>query len=292
MSCLTHALPPHFSVSAFLDFHGRDKNAISEQVEDNMLRKAVTLDGRPCLLVFDFNQPGLVRTTAKTLSRAALSRQTRAMLGLDQSVDTFEQAVAGQAAPLGQLVHRQRGLRVPQSATPFEALSWAIIGQQISVSAATAIRRRFIQLASPEEISGLRCYPDAAAVSLLNTSALRSVGFSASKADTLLAVSRCCCDHQLLPDALRSDTDAQSLECALLDTRGLGPWSVNYTLLRGYGYLDGSLHGDVAVQKALQQLLGLDDRPTAKTTRDWLADCTPWRALVAAHLWQSLLPQA
>lgn len=292
MSSFTLALPPHFSVPAFLDFHGRDQHAISEQVESNVLRKAVTLDGRPCLLALDFNQPGQVRATARTLTRTALSRQTRAMLGLDQAVHTFEQAVTGQATPLGQLVDRQRGLRVPQSATPFEALSWAIIGQQISVSAATAIRRRFIQLAGQTRISGLHCYPDAAAVNQLDASALRSVGFSASKAETLLTVSQCCCEHALLPDALHSETDAQSTEQALLGIRGLGPWSVNYTLLRGYGYLDGSLHGDVAVQKALQQLLAMKARPTAKATRDWLAAFTPWRALVAAHLWQSLQVQA
>ena len=175
MSSLTLALPPHFRVPAFLNFHGRDQHAISEQVEGNVLRKAVTLDGRPCLLALDFNQPGQVRATARTLTRTALSRQTRAMLGLDQPVNTFEQAVTGQATPLGQLVGRQRGLRVPQSATPFEALSWAIIGQQISVSAATAIRRRFIQLAGQARVSGLRCYPDAAAVSQLDASALLSL---------------------------------------------------------------------------------------------------------------------
>lgn len=105
-------------------------------------------------------------------------------------------------------------------------------------------------------------------------------------------MSQCCCEHALLPDALHSVADAQSTEQALLGIRGLGPWSVNYTLLRGYGYLDGSLHGDVAVQKALQQLLAMKARPTAKATQDWLAAFTPWRALVAAHLWQSLQVQA
>lgn len=291
MSSLSLALPARFGVPAFLDFHGRDRHAISERVEAYVLHKAATIDGRPCVLTLDFSQPGQVRATAKSLTRTALSRHTRAMLGLDQPVEVFEKAMAEPTA-LGHLVQQQRGLRVPQSATPFEALSWAIIGQQISVSAATAIRRRFIQLAGQEVINGLHCYPDAVAVSQLDSNALRSVGFSASKAQTLLTVSQRCCDHCLLPDALHSNADALNLEHALLRIRGLGPWSVNYTLLRGYGYLDGSLHGDVAVQKALQQLLAWNERPAAKATRDWLAEFTPWRALVAAHLWQSLQVQA
>jgi DNA-3-methyladenine glycosylase II len=284
-------LPVPFNVRAFLQFHGRDTQAVSERVGTHTLHKAIMLNNRPCVLEMDFNQTGHVITSATDITTTALTGQTRAMLGLDQPVKTFENAISGEH-PLGALVQRQRGLRVPQSATPYEALSWAIIGQQISVSAATAIRRRFIQRANPASHAGLNCYPDAATVSLLTPETLRSVGFSATKADTLLAVSRLCLNQQLLPDALNASADTQQLERTLLEIRGLGPWSVNYTLLRGYGYLDGSLHGDAAVQKALQRLLGQPERPTASATRAWLADFTPWRAPVAAHLWQSLSSQA
>lgn len=287
MTTLQLTLPAHFSVPSFLNFHGRDHYGIAERVEDRTLHKAVILSGRPCVLMMDFFVAGKVTAGATALTRSALTRQIHAMLGLNQAVDVFENTIGNQH-PLGALIQRQKGLRVPQSATPFEALSWAIIGQQISVSAATAIRRRFVQLAGPETRNGLRCYPDAETVSHLHSDALRSTGFSAGKADTLLTVARLCCDQQLLPTELSSDADAKALERALLDVRGLGPWSVNYTLLRGYGYLDGSLHGDVAIQKALQQLLDLAERPTAKEARAWLATFTPWRALVAAHLWQSL----
>ncbi|MFT6552722.1 MAG: DNA-3-methyladenine glycosylase II [Zhongshania marina] len=67
--------------------------------------------------------------------------------------------------------------------------------------------------------------------------------------------------------------------------RGIGPWTVNYVLLRGFGYLDGSLHGDVAVRRNLQLLLGREVKITAEETQVWLAQFSPWRALVAAHLW-------
>jgi DNA-3-methyladenine glycosylase II len=55
--------------------------------------------------------------------------------------------------------------------------------------------------------------------------------------------------------------------------------------MRGYGWLDGSLHGDAAVRRSLQKLLVMTDKPTERQTQDWLADFSPWRALVAAHLW-------
>jgi DNA-3-methyladenine glycosylase II len=50
--------------------------------------------------------------------------------------------------------------------------------------------------------------------------------------------------------------------------------------------LDGSLHGDVAVRRNLQLLLNTAEKPDEKTTQSWLATFSPWRALIAAHLWK------
>lgn len=66
---------------------------------------------------------------------------------------------------------------------------------------------------------------------------------------------------------------------------GIGPWTVNYALLRGFGWLDGSLHGDAAVRRGLQALLGQPEQVSEAQARAWLAEFSPWRALVGAHLW-------
>jgi len=75
------------------------------------------------------------------------------------------------------------------------------------------------------------------------------------------------------------------MRAQLLRLHGIGPWTVDYTLLRGFGWLDGSLHGDAAVRRKLQRLLGSTAALTQDFTRSWLAQFSPWRALVAAHLW-------
>ena len=56
-------------------------------------------------------------------------------------------------------------------------------------------------------------------------------------------------------------------------------------LFSGFGFLDGSLHGDVAVRRNLQALLGREEKIDENETKRWLAQFSPWRALVAAHLW-------
>ena len=60
---------------------------------------------------------------------------------------------------------------------------------------------------------------------------------------------------------------------------------MDYALLRGFARLDGSLHGDAAVRRQLQRLLGAEEKLTQPFVRDWLQPFAPWRALVAAHLW-------
>ncbi len=77
----------------------------------------------------------------------------------------------------GQLIEKQRGLRIYQSASAFEALVWAIIGQQISVHAAIAIRRRFIQAVGIQHASGIWCFPDVPQVRLVDDEILRQTGF-------------------------------------------------------------------------------------------------------------------
>ena len=69
--------------------------------------------------------------------------------------------------------------------------------------------------------------------------------------------------------------------------KGIGPWTVHYALLRGFGWLDGSLHGDVAVRNALARLLDVPS-VSQREAEQWLGAFSPWRALVAAHLWASL----
>jgi DNA-3-methyladenine glycosylase II len=177
------------------------------------------------------------------------------------------------------------GLRIVQSATVFEALTWAIIGQQINLSFAIALRRTFIQLAGRRHPRGLLCYPEAADIARLDLEQLTSRKFSGAKAETLLRVARLVDSGEL---SLAGDADPEQASADLLDVKGIGPWTVNYTLLRGYGYPDCSLHGDVAIRAALQRLLGEDEKPTIARTEQLLEQYKPHRTMAAAYLWASL----
>lgn len=287
-------LPADYRTADLVAYHLRDPQQTGERWQDGVLYKGLTWHGEAACLVMQFNDEKLsahLDIPYADIDSSALGSLMRKMLGLDQDIVTFEQ-MAIEHAQLGPLVARQRGLRVPIASTPYEALVWAILGQQISVAAAISIRRRFIQAAGLRHPNGLWCHPDPQTVATVSSDTLHAAGLSAAKARTLLDASTAILQGDLVLLDRLDIGSAKTLQEQLTAIRGIGPWTADYTLLRGYGWLDGSLHGDVAVRRSLRTLLQHEEPLSADFTRDWLMAFSPWRALAAAHLWAAQKIQA
>jgi DNA-3-methyladenine glycosylase II len=286
-------LPAGYSSADIFAFHSRDTEAVAEQVVPGRIRKGVMIGGVPVLLDIVLG-PDMAQCTVQAdgaLTPRDLRQVDDALLNiLALRVDPapFLAAVADDPL-LGPVVQRQPGLRIVQSATIFEALTWAIIGQQINLTFAIALRRTFILQAGRQHSSGLWCYPEAGDVARLDAQELTTRKFSRSKADTLLRLAHLVDSGAL---ALERSDNAANVAASLLAVKGIGPWTVNYALLRGYGYPDCSLHGDVAIRAAFQHLLGEDAKPDMARTEALLARYAPHRTMAAAHLWASLHPRA
>ena len=282
-------LPKGFRRNDVLAFHRRDSERIAERIDGKVLQKGLVWYGCPACLSLRFSAGSAavelaIDGSVDADSRESMKKMARRMLGLTQRIEVFERAY--QAHPqIGSMVKRNAGLRVPLAPTPFEALTWAITGQQISVSAAVSVRRKLIQAAGLRHSSGLWCFPEARQIADMKEAELRRLGFSQTKALTLLTLSSLILDGGLPLERWLSAPQEDEIREQLLDIRGIGPWTVSYALLRGFGCLDGSLHGDVAVRRNLQVLLNREDKVGEAEAQAWLSAFSPWRALVAAHLW-------
>ncbi|MCC7598133.1 DNA-3-methyladenine glycosylase 2 family protein [Janthinobacterium sp. FW305-129] len=287
----TLPLPAGYRRDDVIAFHSRDGEAVAEQVTAAGLRKGILLAGVPVVLDVAFTDAAAVCRAeidggASDAVQTALHGALLNILGLRIDPQPFARLAAADPL-LAPLISVNPGLRIVQSASPFEALTWAIIGQQINLPFAIALRRTFILQAGRRHASGLWCYPEARDVARLEIEDLTSRKFSRAKAETVLRLARLVDDGELSLE-LPPSGDVAAISQALLAVKGIGPWTVNYALLRGYGYADCSLHGDVAIRAALQKLLGEETKPDMARTEQWLRQYAPHRTMAAAHLWASL----
>jgi AraC family transcriptional regulator of adaptative response / DNA-3-methyladenine glycosylase II len=186
---------------------------------------------------------------------------------------------------LGRLVTAREELRISQTPTVFDGLLWAIIGQQINFSFACLLKRRLIERVSMPLADGLHAPPTPAAVAALEPADLLPLQFSRQKANYVIATARLITAGTLDLAALRT-MSATRAERTLLAIHGLGPWSVNYLMMRSLGLPDCVPLGDTGVTSGLQALLKLEERPDIDATRRLMAVFAPFRSLATTHLWQ------
>jgi AraC family transcriptional regulator of adaptative response / DNA-3-methyladenine glycosylase II len=290
-SAFTLALPEGFRADAVLAYLGRDPASPVERVEGAEMVKGIRLDGAPARLRMTFAD-GVARCEVQSghAVSAEAMRQAHAaavrMLGLASEPAAFERHVA-RRPELARLVERRRGLRLPQTADAWECLVWTIVGQQVNLPFAFALRGVVAELAGEPAGEGLRAHPTPDAVARLDYGDLTSRRFSRRKAEYVIDTARLIASGALNVDGGEREM-APALERRLLDVRGLGPWSVQYLLMRGYGFADCVPAGDAGLSAALQRWFGLDHRPGPGETRALMEPFAPFRSLATYHLWQSL----
>ena len=285
---LVISLPDNYRLEDVFAYFARDPQQLCERVEGMRIRKALLIGERPCELDIAF-RPDSVKVSGADRMGEGLAELLGHWLGLDQDVSTFEARHASDPI-LGPLITARPGLRIVQGATPFETLCWAVIGQLISVKAAVSIRARLLRLAGVATESGMLCHPSPEIIADLSEEALRGIGLTQGKATTLLSVSRRLLDGEIDLDLQRGRQAPDALRQSLLAQKGIGPWTAEYVLLRGFACADCSLHGDVAVRNSLQARLQRPDKLSAAETQAWLAGFSPYRSFAAAHLWAAAQP--
>lgn len=191
----------------------------------------------------------------------------RRMLGTERNVSVFHRHA--RAIPwLAPLARRMRGLRPPRYPALFEACANAILFQQVSLSAASAIMRRFLlALGTKVEYDGvpLVVFPGAERFLGARDTTLRAAGLSANKVATLRRAGEAIATGGLTETMLeeRSSEDAALL---LRSIKGIGPWTAAVILLRGLGRLDVFPGNDSGVRANLARFAG------KRVTADHLVD--------------------
>jgi len=280
------AYRPPFDWPLMLSFFKLRQLTSVEQVDETHYRRTINIKGdKGWFEVTSIANKTALKLTVQLDNYRYLNHvilRVRRMFDLDADMQVIQQQLS-QDQMLSPIIAKYPGLRLPGCWDKFEFSIRAILGQQISVKAATTLANKITLKYGDESVpnpSGLtHIFPQSE--TLVNVD-YQGIGLTKSRISTL---------HNWLAfylanhDIFSCYDSIETLEQTLIKIKGIGPWTVNYLAMRGLSDPDAFPSADLGIIKALT----VDDNKL--TNKDILAlseQWRPWRAYAAIYLWHSL----
>ena len=203
---------------------------------------------------------------------AKLTADARALAAADP-------VMAGLIGQIGQMDMARRRRGRPRG-DAYTTLVRAIIGQQLSVKAASTIHGRVLELFGGDDPTPQRLL-DAGEADL------RGCGLSGRKVSYLRDLARHVLDGSLEIDRLDQLEDEQVIE-EITAVRGLGEWSAQVFLMFHLERPDVLPTGDLGVRRAAQAAYRLQGLPKPDELTEIAVPWRPHRTLACLYLWESL----
>lgn len=182
---------------------------------------------------------------------------------------------------LSRAVRRNPGLRVPGAFDGFELVMRAIVGQQVTVKAATTLAGRIVgsfgeRVTTPH--GGLtHLAPTPERIATASQDALGALGIIGTRGRSLIAVAREMVAGRL---PLEAGADPESTMERLTAIPGIGRWTAHYIAMRALRWPDAFPREDIALRKRLG---GVTPSEAEAASQAW----RPWRSYATLHLWQA-----
>jgi AraC family transcriptional regulator of adaptative response / DNA-3-methyladenine glycosylase II len=282
--CFSLAVRPPFDLVPLLEFWQPRATPGVEQVADGWYRRTAVVGEHAGWVAVgpgqkDYTVQVLVSTGLGSVLPTVLSR-LKAMLDVRADPVGVAERLSEDRL-LAPLFRRSPGPRIPGAFDGFECGIRAILGQQISVRAATTmagrIAGRFGRAHSTPYGALTAAFPSPESVAAASVADLRAVGLTARRAETMKCFAIAVADGRIRLDP---GADPDRVRAGLLSLPGVGEWTAEYLLLRAVGWPDAFPASDLGLVKAS----GLTPAELRVRAERW----RPWRGYAAVLLWHSL----
>jgi AraC family transcriptional regulator of adaptative response / DNA-3-methyladenine glycosylase II len=277
------AYRPPFQWNALLGFLGKRAIPGVEEVRNGAYRRTFALaEARGVFAVANDAATHSLRVNIQiSNARELLTLVEKVRSMFDLSADPLEVGACLARDPaLASLVRRHPGLRLPGTWDAFELAVRAILGQQISVAAASTLAGRLAaRFGKPfPEAGGTLSYLFPGPETLYEAD-LSAIGIPRARAETIRSLARAVAGKHVRLDA------AQPLDQAvrrLCEIPGIGEWTANYIAMRALQEPDAFPAADLGVMRALAKLeRRMSPRAISRRAEVW----RPWRAYAVMYLW-------
>ena len=251
-------------------------------IHDGELRLVMTLDDEVGLIGVRQTGPQslIYRALSTTLSdarQAMVETNLRRLLGLDVDLASLEALLASDLI-LGPLAQRLVGLRPPRFLSLWETFVQVIPFQQVSLAAAMTMVNHLTLAFGPRMRFESTEYLGAPALEGVLHSAevdLRACGLSAAKAAALRGCAEWLRAGKISEEELAGLSDEEAAR-RLCELPGIGPWSAQLILLRGFGRLGIFPAGDSGATKGLLEVFAAAP-DSVLASKEALARLGAWR---------------
>ncbi len=281
---LSLAYRPPFDWKGLLRFFAHRAAEGAEFVDNQTYGRTLAIGKhRGWLTVAPIEGKTALRVTLSDSLSPALPRilgQLRRMFDLDARPDQIAQQLSADSY-LAPLVTRFPGARLPGAMNGFEVAARAIIGQRISVAAATTIAGRFTNtfgqpIKTP--FAALTCLaPTAERMADADPSEIASLGLTQVRAHSLIALAKFWSDRNF---DIHGPANPQAAIEELQTLPGIGPWTASYIAMRALQWPDAFPAGDLVLCKSAGNI-------TPKQLEAMSQPWRPWRAYAAILLWNN-----
>ena len=210
----------------------------------------------------------------------ALLARVRALFDLDARPDVIAKRLRSDAR-LATAVKANPGLRVPGAFNGFEMGLRAILGQQVTVRAATTIAGRFVQAfgeSFPTPVPELnRLTPSPARLARASVDDIARHGIVAARARSIIALAQAHASGELCLDGGAHHNPDDSIR-RLAALPGIGPWTAHYIAMRAMRWPDAFPKEDIAVRNNLGGVTATEAEALSQPWR-------PWRSYAVMHVW-------
>jgi len=250
-----------------------------EEVIGTTYRRTVAIGPARGIVALRLDVSGEIELEARLERVDALApvvRRARHLLDLDADPEAIA-AHLSLDPKLRAMVGRRPGMRVPGAFDGFELAVRAILGQQVSVKAATTLAgrlaERFGEPVGEPDGTLTRYFP---APETLAEAEIEAIGLPGRRAATIRHLAAAVASGEI---ALDGTADIEETKARLLALPGFGPWTVSYIAMRSLRDPDAFLATDLGVKNATARL-----KIDGQRNERW----SPWRAYATMYLWSSL----
>ena len=293
MSKIYLPLPKEFNYVLNYQFLERSPKELLHRLEDGSVIKLLKIADEKVLLKVTREEQKLVieflNGAPAQPAKDFVKRYVTEWFDLETDLKPFYHKASNDKL-LKDLVKKFYGYRIIGQPDLFESIIWAVLGQQINLQFAYALKQKFVECFGERLFWKGQSYflfPSSQMVAGLKDEMLLPLQFSRQKGRYTITIAEAFANGDVSKEKLKDLPLAEAKE-QLMKIKGIGNWTANYALMKTFRYPDAFPLEDAGLHNAIKNLKKMDRKPTLEEVKRIFKKYKGWEAYATLYLWKSL----